>query len=42
MIQGDPVYPTVFNIVVDELVRVVLMEVYRTQKAQYGLGWASR
>ena len=42
MIQGDPVYPTVFNIVVDELVRVVLMEVYRTQEAQYGLGWAAR
>ena len=36
--QGDPFYSTVFNIVVDSVVRVVLLEVYRPQEAHYELG----
>ena len=39
--QGDPVSPTVFNIVVDTVVRVVLLEVCRPQEAKHMLGWAS-
>ena len=41
MTQGDPVSPTVFKIVLDTVVRVVLLEVCRPQEAQHMLGWAS-
>ena len=41
MTQGDPVSPTVFNILVDTVVRVVLLEVLRPQEVQHMLGWAS-
>ena len=36
--QGEPVSPTVFNIVVEAVVRAVLMEVCRPQEAKHGLG----
>ena len=37
--QGDPVYPTVFNILVESVVRVVLLEVFIPQEEHHGLGW---
>ena len=39
--QGDPVSPTVFNIVVDAVVRVVILEVFVPQEAQNGLVWSA-
>ena len=36
--QGDPVYPTIFNILRDALVRAVLMEFYGLQEEQYRFG----
>ena len=39
MTQGDPVYLKIFNIVVDAVVRVVLLEVFGPQEAQHGFGW---
>ena len=36
---GEPVYPKIFNIVVDSVVRAVLLEVYELQVAQHELGW---
>ena len=39
MTQWDPVSPTIFNIVVDTLVREVLLEVCGPQEAQHGFGW---
>ena len=41
LIQGDLVYPTVFNIVVEEMLRVVLVEFGGPQEAQYGLVWVT-
>ena len=38
--QGDPASPTIFNIVVDAVVRVVLDVVYGPQEDQHSLGWA--
>ena len=37
--QVDPVSPTIFNITVDAVVRVVLLEVCGPHVAQHGLGW---
>ena len=37
--QGGPVSPTIFNIVVDVLVWVMLREVCGPQEALHGLGW---
>ena len=37
--QGDLVYPTIFNIVVDAVVRETLREVCGPQEALHGLGW---
>ena len=39
--MGDPVHPTILNIVVDVVVRSILMEVCITKEAQNGLGWAA-
>ena len=39
MTQGDPVYPTIFNIVVDPVVREVMLEVCRPQEAHIKFGW---
>ena len=39
MNQEDPAPPTIFNIVVDEVVQEVLEEVCRLQEAQHGMGW---
>ena len=39
--QGDPVSPTIFNIVVDAVVRDYLQEVCGPQEYQHGFGWAS-
>ena len=33
--------PTIFNILVDALVREMMMEVWSPQEAQYGLGWVA-
>ena len=38
--HGDPVYLTVFNIVVDTLVRVVLLELCGPQESHHGLRWS--
>ena len=37
--QGDPVPPTIFNIVVNAVVRATLWEVYGPWEALHGLGW---
>ena len=39
--QGNHESQIIFNIVVDEVVRVVLDVVCGLQEAQHGLGWAS-
>ena len=39
--QGDPVSPTIFNIVVDEVVRAALQEVCGPQEAQHGFVWVT-
>ena len=39
--QGEPVYPTIFNIVVCVLVWAMLLEVCASQEAQHGLRWAA-
>ena len=39
--QGDPLYPTLFNIVVNTMVRVILLEVCGLQEAHHTLEWAS-
>ena len=38
--QGDPVYPKIFNIVVDVVVRAVLMEVCGPKEEHRGFLWA--
>ena len=38
--QGDPVSPTIFNIVVDSMIREVMLELCGHQKAHHGMGWA--
>ena len=38
--EGDPVYPTIFNIIAGAVIREVLLDVYVPQKAQHGLVWA--
>ena len=39
--QGDPSSPEIFNIVVDAVVMVVLLEVCGPQEAQHGFIWAA-
>ena len=39
--QGYPVSPTIFNIVVDAVVRAVLLEVCRPQESHHGFRWSS-
>ena len=41
MTQGDTLYPTIFNIVVDEVVMADLLAVYGSREAQHGFGQAS-
>ena len=41
MTQGDPVYLTNFNIVVDSVVRAALQEVFGPREAQHGFGWVA-
>ena len=38
--QGNPVSPTTFNIVVDAVVRVDLLEVCGPQETEHWFGWA--
>ena len=38
--QGDPVSPTLFNIIVDEVVRETLQEICGPQEAQHGFRWS--
>ena len=38
--QGDLVSPTIFNIVVDAVVREVRLEVFGPHEAHHGFGWA--
>ena len=40
MNQGEPVYPTILNIVVDAVARSILIEVCGPQEAHHGLVWA--
>ena len=40
--QGDPVYLTLFNIIVDAVVRETLKEICGPQEAQHGFGWSVR
>ena len=39
--QGDPASPMVFNIIVDEVVKVVLAVVCVSQEARHEMGWLS-
>ena len=39
MTQGDPVYPTILNIVIYWEVRTTLLEFCGLQEAHHGLGW---
>ena len=39
VMQGDPVSLTLFNIIVDSVVRATLQEIYGPQEAQHGFGW---
>ena len=39
--QGDPVFPTLFNIIVDAVVRETLQEICGPQEAQHSFGWSS-
>ena len=39
--QGDPVSPTLFNIIVDALFRATLQEICVPQEAQHGFKWSA-
>ena len=41
VIQGDPISPKVFNIVVNTVIGVMLLELCGPQEAQNGLGWVA-
>ena len=41
MTQGYLVYPTLFNIIVDAIVRATLQDICGPQKAQHGFGWSA-
>ena len=41
MTHGDPVSPTVFNILVNAVVRMVLLEVCGPQESHNRIGWVS-
>ena len=37
--QGGPVWPIIFNIVVDALVQDTLLDICGPNEAQHGMGW---
>ena len=39
--QGDPISPTIFNIVVGAVIRAILLEVCGPQEAHHGFFWAA-
>ena len=39
MTQGDPVSPTLFNIIVDAVFRETLQDICVTQEAQHSFRW---
>ena len=39
--QGDPVSPTIFNIIVDAVVRETIQEICGPQEDQHGFGWSA-
>ena len=39
--QRDPVYPTLFNIIVYAVVRATLQDIRGPQEAQHGFGWSA-
>ena len=39
--HGDLVFQTIFNILVDAVVRVVILEVCEPQEAHHSFGWSS-
>ena len=39
--QGDPFSPTLFNIIVDAVVRATLQDICGPQEAQHGFGWTA-
>ena len=41
VMQGDPVSPTLFNIIVYSVVRATLQEICETQEYQHGFWWSS-
>ena len=38
---GDPVLPTLLNIIVDSVVRATLQEICGPQEAHHGFGWST-
>ena len=38
--QEDPVYPTLFNIIVYAVTRATLQEIFVTQESQHSFGWS--
>ena len=42
MTQGDPISPTIFNIMVDAVVRAVLLELIGPQEAHHRLSWEAK
>ena len=41
MTQRDPVYPTLFNIIVDAVVRATLQGICGPQESQHGFRWSA-
>ena len=39
--QGDPVSPTLFNIIMYAVVRATLQDICGPQEAQHGFGWSA-
>ena len=40
--QEYPVSPTLFNIIVDAVVRATLQKIYGRQETQHGFGWSAK